>query len=70
LFLSGEFSPNFNLKNMISTYTEGFHEKNGPSLPDFEGKKKRNLAISMISSSRLLRIKKDFGVFSTFISSR
>jgi hypothetical protein len=31
----GEFSSNFDLKNMISTFTKGFSKKNGPNLLDF-----------------------------------
>jgi hypothetical protein len=31
----GEFSHDFNLKNMISTHTKDFWEKNGPGSPDF-----------------------------------
>jgi hypothetical protein len=32
---NGKFLPNFELKNMISTYTKDFSwEKNGPNLPD------------------------------------
>lgn len=31
----GEFSHVFNLKNMISTHTKDFWEKNGPGSPDF-----------------------------------
>jgi hypothetical protein len=38
--ITGEFSPNFDLKIMISSYTKDFSwEKNGPTLPDFEFKK-------------------------------
>jgi hypothetical protein len=34
--LTDEFLSNFNLKNMISTYTKDFPwEKNGSNLPDF-----------------------------------
>jgi len=35
----GEISPNFNLKNMISSCTKDFHGKIGLNLPDFEEKK-------------------------------
>jgi hypothetical protein len=34
---TGDFSPNFDLKNMISTYTKDFSWKTKePNLPDFE----------------------------------
>jgi hypothetical protein len=35
---TGVFSPNFDLKNMISTYTKDFlwEKKNPPNSPDFE----------------------------------
>jgi hypothetical protein len=34
---TSKFLPNFNLKNMVSTYIQRvFHWKNGPNLPDFE----------------------------------
>jgi hypothetical protein len=36
VYLTGEFSPNLDLKNMISTYIKDFHGKNGPNSPDFE----------------------------------
>ncbi len=32
----GEILPNFDLKNMISTYTKDFARKNGPNSPDFQ----------------------------------
>ncbi len=35
-----EISPNFNLKNMISTYPRNCHGKNDPNLPDLEEEKK------------------------------
>jgi hypothetical protein len=47
---TGEFLPNFNLKNMISTYAKV--EKNGPNLSDFEEKKIQISRIFMIGSSR------------------
>ncbi len=35
-FVLGRISPNFDLKNMISTYTKDFpREKYGPNSPDF-----------------------------------
>jgi hypothetical protein len=38
VFFRGEILPNFNLKNMILTYTKGFSwKKKGPNFPDFEG---------------------------------
>jgi hypothetical protein len=38
LLFTGNFSPNFDLKNTISTYAkdEIFHEKNCPSLSNFD----------------------------------
>jgi hypothetical protein len=40
----GKISRNFNLKNMISTYTQAFyHGENGPNSPDFE---ERNFQIA------------------------
>ncbi len=33
---SGEFLPDFDLKNMILTYTKDLSWKNHPNLPDFE----------------------------------
>jgi hypothetical protein len=37
---TGKFSPNFNVKNMISTYTKDFSwEKSGPNSPNFKLKK-------------------------------
>jgi hypothetical protein len=33
---ASEFSPNFDLKNMISTYTKDFALKNGRHLPNVE----------------------------------
>jgi hypothetical protein len=49
--MGGEISPDFNLKNMISSCTKDFHGKIGLNLPDFE-EKKSNCEIFMISSSR------------------
>jgi hypothetical protein len=37
---AGKFSPNFNPKNMTSTY-EGFFKGKSQILPDFEGKKSK-----------------------------
>jgi hypothetical protein len=36
---TGEFSPNFDLKNMNSTYTKDLWKNNGPNSPDFKEKK-------------------------------
>jgi hypothetical protein len=38
---AGEYSPNFDLEDMISTSTTdfSFHGKNGPNSPDFKRKK-------------------------------
>jgi hypothetical protein len=39
VFFGGEVSPNFDLKNMISTYRKDFSmEKNGPNTQNFEKK--------------------------------
>jgi hypothetical protein len=48
--VTGEFSPNPYLKNMISTYRKDFPLKNDPNLPDF--KKITNRQIFIISSSK------------------
>jgi hypothetical protein len=43
-FFTCEFSPNFDLQNIILTYTKGIsHAKNGPNSPDFFFIKKINL---------------------------
>ncbi len=44
-FIIGEFSANFDLENMISSYRKGFFrsKKNGPNSPDFEEKKFKSL---------------------------
>jgi hypothetical protein len=49
---TGEFSPNFDLKIMISTYTKNFSPKNGYIEPDFRKKEFPNpyIFIFMISS--------------------
>jgi hypothetical protein len=41
VFYIGEFSPNFDLKDIISTYTKDFFhlKKNGKKLPAFSKKK-------------------------------
>jgi hypothetical protein len=43
---NGDFSPNFDLKNIILTYTKKnlMGKENGPNSPDFELKKIPNLA--------------------------
>jgi len=47
---SGGITPNFDLKNVISTYTKEFYlKKNGPNSSNFEGKKIPNRQIFMIS---------------------
>jgi len=46
----GEFSPKFDLKNVISTNNKGFFI--GPNSPDFDKKKNSLGQISAISSSR------------------
>jgi len=57
-------SPNFDLKNMISTYTKGFLvKKNDPNSPDFESN--QNLQIFMMSSSRP-RIAQEYRRFLSF----
>jgi hypothetical protein len=43
-----EFSWNFNLKNMILTYTKDFSWKMGPNSIDFKRKKKFNCQIFII----------------------
>jgi hypothetical protein len=48
----GKISPNFDLKNMISTYTMDFPWENGPNLTDFLRKKIQVHQIFMVSSSR------------------
>jgi hypothetical protein len=35
----GEIWSNFDLKNMISTYTQDLYKEKGPNSPDFERKK-------------------------------
>jgi hypothetical protein len=35
-FFTGELSPDFDLKNIILTYTKGFSWKKWPNSPDFE----------------------------------
>jgi len=57
--LGGEISPNFDLKNMSSTYTKDFSwgEKKELNSPDFEGKNKSHISrFFIISSSRLPRM--------------
>jgi hypothetical protein len=50
---AGKFSPNFNLKDIISTYEGFFKEKKPKNMPDFQGEKKNaNCQIFVISSSR------------------
>jgi hypothetical protein len=40
-FFPGQISPNFDLKNMISTYAKDFSKKKyGPNSPDFKDFKK------------------------------
>jgi len=52
-FVRGEISPNFDLKNMISTYKQRiFHGKNGQNLQNFEEIKFPGRQIFMISSNR------------------
>jgi hypothetical protein len=49
---TGEFSPNFDLKNMISPYTKDFSWKKNPNSPDFKEYFFENRQIFMTSSSR------------------
>jgi hypothetical protein len=52
-FFSSEVSPNFDLKNMISTFTKDLPwEKNGPNSPDFEGFFFHLAIFSAISSNK------------------
>ncbi len=51
---TGKFSPNFNVKIMISTYTKDFFhgEKSGPNSPKFKFKKIPNRQSLIITSRR------------------
>ncbi len=74
LFVLAKISPNFDLKNMTSTYTKEFPwKKNGPNSSDLEKKQLPNRQIFlMISSSRQPRIQKDsdFFLFSYLLCSQ
>jgi len=61
----GKISPNFNLKNLISTYTQVFlsWRKWRPNLPHFEERKFQIAQFLKVSSIRKSRIQKEF-VFS------
>ncbi len=68
-FFCSEISPNFNLKNMISTFTKAFAwKKNGPNSLDFEGIFFQIAIFSAISSNKQPRMQKDsvFFFFSYF----
>ncbi len=59
-FLGCKILPNFDLKNMTSTYTKGFILENLSKFTRFQRKtKKPNCQIFIISSSRQPRIQKD-----------
>ncbi len=67
VFFTGKFSLNFDLKNMISTYTKD-HGKNDPNSPDFEDCFHK-LPDFKDKFQQVAKNIEGFGFFPTFISS-
>ncbi len=69
-FVLGGISPNFDLRNMISTYTKEFPwKKYGPNSPDFREKKKSKPPDFYDKFQKVAKNIEGFWFFFTFISS-